>query len=66
MLEIHNRLGADFPARDHAGHVTSKTMRIRGNIMMVSTETFDADAMDFAEIPAWFDRHPSQAEGADI
>ena len=41
-------------------------MRIRGNIMMVSTETFDADALDFAEIPAWFDRHPSQAEGDDI
>lgn len=26
---------------------------------------FDADALDFAGVPAWFDRHPSQAEGED-
>lgn len=31
-----------------------------------STTTFDADAFDFAATPAWYDRHPSQAEGADF
>jgi len=31
-----------------------------------STDNFDADALDFLHVPAWFDRHPSQAEGADI
>ncbi|MDR6878244.1 hypothetical protein J2S61_003230 [Microbacterium barkeri] len=26
---------------------------------------YDTDAFDFAAVPAWFDRHPSQAEGED-
>lgn len=34
--------------------------------MMMSTDTFDSDALDFADVPAWFDRHPSQAEGDDF
>ncbi len=34
--------------------------------MGISTLEFDADALDFIETPAWFDRHPSQAEGADF
>lgn len=33
---------------------------------MSSTETFDADALAFAGVPHWFDRHPSQAEGDDF
>lgn len=34
--------------------------------MGISTIEFDADALDFAQTPAWYDRHPSQAEGDDF
>jgi hypothetical protein len=42
------------------------TPQRRSHIMDRSTTTFDADALDFAATPAWYDRHPSQAEGADF
>lgn len=31
-----------------------------------TADTVDQDAFDFVAIPVWFERHPSQAEGADI
>lgn len=32
---------------------------------VASSDHFDSDALDFLHVPAWYDRHPSQAEGED-
>lgn len=33
---------------------------------MAPSDDFDTDALDFLAVPAWYDRHPSQAEGEDV
>ena len=33
---------------------------------MAPSDVFDSDAHDFLHVPAWYDRHPSQAEGEDF
>jgi len=32
---------------------------------MTGAKPHDIDALDFIDVPVWYDRHPSQAEGED-
>ena len=37
----------------------------RRRALMTGAKPHDIDALDFIDVPVWYDRHPSQAEGED-
>lgn len=47
-----------------AALVPTPRVAAKGHIM-ATADVVDSDALDFLDVPVWYDRHPSQAEGED-